>query len=262
MIAIITCFQYDIDYYIPGIIRDLYTMYKFCTRNKFPKILVITDIDDVDSKYLRELINKEYVEEDVYQFLDTIKNNGCYYRYKDRENFEKVLSKNMNNDKILFYYSGHSEYNHFILPDKSVFNTKEITKMLNRDCEAMLIFDCCNCSNLGLPFMMCNGKYKLVGKEFIKGKVILLASTLEGENSYSDKYGSLFTDSLLKCLHGYPSINKVVKLMGYKNTNINVFSSYPNLHNVWNWILGKKLVVDIDMYNCLIKVKHDVLLST
>lgn len=254
MIAIIIGFQYTTDKYIGGIIRDLYLIYKFC-RNKFSNIIIITDIECVDKSYLRELILNEHAEEDIYNFFNEIKSNNSYSKYDNVDNFIETLNKLRTEERVMLYYTGHLEYSHIILPGNSVYHIHKLIELFDHDCDVMLIFDCCNCTDMTLPFMLINNHYKLIGRKFIRGRVVLLSPTLENEYSYSNRYGSLFTDNLIKCLVGYPTLSKLVKSMNYRNQKLLVFSSYPNIHRVWNWILGKKLIVNID-HNVL-KIKYD-----
>jgi len=103
---------------LPGILIDLYQAYHFIQKIQYDKLYIVTDIEQ-DQKW-RETIGamgKYLVDSNVLDFIETIKKDGDYFRYRNRIWFTDLIKDACTNcNRLLFYYTGHGKNGFLEMP--------------------------------------------------------------------------------------------------------------------------------------------------
>ncbi len=176
---------------MPGVIPDLFKIYKHSESISPDKIVVITDLNYNDRDFLiykNNYLDKKKVDMDIVGFMEKIEKNNCYNYYSSKEKFIETIKKSIDNCTELFiYYSGHFKDERFILPydkfdeQKKItyvrdFNTDPKNKHLSKlssdefrdiilsntekNSEIFIILDCCNGTNMKLQHFYLDKKFK------------------------------------------------------------------------------------------------------
>jgi len=247
-------YQNSIERTLPGVSIDLYLMTKLADRAGMDRVVVITDLcTDEPEDILTEAIIGEFAERDLYHFIAQIKAQGRYERFRSKAWLvERLEQLTHDSTDLLIYYSGHGSKKQFILPSLERLPMDSLLDYCDHPCRAFLIVDCCNAS-LSLPYRY-QRRFRLSSKErFIKGRVLSILSSQDGENAYSSRHGSTFTRALARSLglvgvkkgpsHSLTSWLKELRSL-YQHATIDLRSSYPK-EEMWPWLLGKRLNVTI-----------------
>lgn len=243
---------------LPGTIIDIYRIYKIMEKSGMEEIMLISDINkDKKCENLRKSIINGVVDAGILYFIENMMEKKKYIYCHTLNDIKNLFENVYKYQKIIIYYTGHAKNGDIILPDGNIYDRTQFrTKILektNVNSEILIMFDCCQCENLNLPFFYqydskekrSNLKYRLSfcnNKQFIPQKVIYIASASKYEDSATTKKGSYFTlalTNLMKsecsdiydiCKHVHTNSNK-----SYPQT-ITIYSTYPNLIKLWSWI--------------------------
>ena len=235
--AILIGFEYKNGKKLPGIIVDIYLVYKFLKNInwKDSEILIYTDIEkDYQTEVLKTAILEKTVDSGILTFIEDSKEKNQYIEFKSHmHNFQTCLS-NLQTYSFI-YYSGHSKNGNLILPNNALISLDFFRDMLNFSKETLLVMDCCE-GGINLPFVLHENIYRCnYNLDFVKNEIICLASCLENEKSVTSKAGSLFTKYLFKELENTSDITNLIKKVKKKIKTGNVLVSHPYLHYIFNW---------------------------
>lgn len=228
---------------IRGIIVDLYMIYHYLIKSNYDKIIVVTDIyKDVNpDETIPAVINGD-VTSDIFSFIEYLQSINNIYFYSNKDNFVEYLKQEViNANHLLVYYTGHAVQDKLLFPlivqyctldenifaddyqadntntlndkidtdlDEGSFATSDfintIIESVNKNCQILLIIDCCNGSNFNLPFYMDNnGVYhnnNIKTPIYTDREIICIVSSLHDEKSHSTLNGSPFTKTIINNL--------------------------------------------------------------
>lgn len=242
---------------LPGIIIDLYQMYKIGTNIAPDNIFIITDIErNPKTKILKNAVLEGIVDENILDFIDDIKESHKYIKYCNLNNFiQNIINIYKNSKQIVLYFTGHCISGNIILPDNTSLSYEDLLNILitytNINAEILIIMDCCESTDMGLPYMLQlkikSSIYRLTSnknKIFPKQKIIYISSSIKDENSISHKDGSFFTRVLYKQFKNknssLVSILNIINneyLLKYNQT-ASIYSSFPNIKYIWYWLFN------------------------
>lgn len=229
-VSILIGFEYNQKKYLPGIKLDISNVYSFVKKINSDRILIVSD----------------------HKITFNISKNTYVYQYNDVIQLLYMLKTYItDSDQLLIYYTGHSENKALLLPDYNYLLIEQLKQVLIENsrsyAQILVLLDCCQGSNLDLPYLLINDSYKLTNsndKIFITQHIILCSSTLQNEDSVTSKNGSLFTKILFQILTLYPQYKQITQIVNlvlehstkiFKQT-VTVHSSYPNDYILWNWV--------------------------
>lgn len=261
---------------LPGIIIDLYLIYKFFYKSNPDKISTITDIVyDVETKILKQAIFDQIVDENILEFIDTLKENNQHLVYFDLETFKMQIKNScINASQLVIYYTGHSKDGYMILPNETILAFDEfrlnVLSYCKSNADVLIITDCCQGTGMGFPYqLILNNEpiYRLtpnLNKVFPKQNIICISSAMKDEDSAATKEGSFFTQTLYLLLS--ENIRDLSVLLNKLISNCNskhpqtamIHSSYPNIKLLFKWIYKKtnlKINYDPNTY-CLQIIRH------
>ena len=255
---------------LPGVSIDLYLMYRLAQNSKADNILVVTDIDkDEDNQLLTEAIVSEIADLDLYNFISRLTTQDGYISYRSKQQLQEVIVQACQSDQLFLYYSGHGAEDSFILPSLEKLGTCWIVDTIRccRVCQSLIVLDCCNAS-IDLPYKLA-GRYRLRSRNFVRPNILCLAASQQGESSYASGRGSTFTRSLVRALgagclvdkgrrRSHRNLNHLVQRITseYKGSTVNVYSSHPNINNMYSWLYGKTMEVVVD--GCCVRIKRNI----
>lgn len=220
-------------YYLPAVRKDIITVYNYCKRKNYSKILVITDIV-CDSRS----------KTDEGRLIETLTKNGEYYPYKNKQELFNLIAQNYNHQRILFYFTGHGKPGKFILPDGLIMQNEFNFLLVNKTDfirDIMVILDCCN-GDSPLPFVFVPGEktsfYRYNNSRFhTNDRVICMTSCTNNQIAMTTFNGSLFTRSLFDALEKETSILTIYRRVMdfctlYYEQKMMIYSSQPNMFNI------------------------------
>lgn len=265
VLALLIGFKYQD---LNGTIIDLYHAHKWCESFNCD-IHVITDITD-DGIDLGLAIKQEIVDQDVTTFYNRI---ASKYIVQNKIQFSSSINKILNIQhitKLVVYYTGHGVQNGIKLPDENHMSFNDfrdnVIKNVNENVEIFWILDCCNPSNLSLPYQLKNNQFIFQNDSTFFGphRILLITSANSNEKSITTKTGSLFTRYLFKILSNMPvtsfDVKKPLSLIhnrnlqrlignlssairtvhsGYQQT-VSIYTSYIQDPVLWMWIGSTK----------------------
>lgn len=271
---------------LPGIEIDLYISYKFALKMNPDKIIVITDI--IDELCVSSILNpvlKGVVNSDIFTIISTLKKNNQYWNYTNKYDMINIIKKYiLESDELFIYYSGHGLNNKFVLPlyvknklcDKNIIDNNDnyyhtndfiinIIDNTNNKCEILLLIDCCQLTEILLPFKMNNNIYRInltSERNYPSQKIICFTSSHYNEDVLISSNGSLFTKYFFKYMNEFNNGHIFDKVKKYHISNIlntltkecelifdqtpSVYSSYPDLKLIWFWLIGKNKKFNIE----------------
>lgn len=255
---------------LPGIIIDLYLMYKIFNILSPDNICVITDIIyDIKTNKVKQAIIDQIVDANILEFIESIKERQQHTEFSNYENFKNTISKYfINSGKLIIYYTGHSENGYIILPDETKLSFNEFRDIIisssKFNSDILIITDCCEGTGMGFPYQLIlnNNKpiYRLTfdsDKIFLKQNIIYISSSMYDEKSATTRDGSFFTQELYNLLfHRIRNLSDILsKLISKCNSKhpqtAGIHSSHPNIKLLWGWIFGYpdlKIIYDINTY--------------
>ena len=274
---------------------DLYHSYHYALNNNYDDIIVITDIiNDMQLDFVRPSITLGVVNSSILSIIEKIKTNNHYYYYKHKKDMIEKINRFVNDkNRIYVYYSGHSSNNNIKLPkkkemytfdgectgsDRYIYSgnefTENIVKSANDKAEIFMVMDCCQISNMKIPYKY-DGIYKLgTDINFMKPKIICFTSTSLEENAMIYTHGSIFSRYLFKLLNKicltkenidtkYYSLFYLKKYINKNCTRVynqtsNLYVSYPNIKKLWDWIIktNNSMKIEIDYLTKSIKLNR------
>jgi hypothetical protein len=261
-IAFIIGFQYDDNEsekmgrsYLPGALVDIYRIYKTVCNN-FDKVVVVSDVE-VSNQDMYNLMSKDLVDGDIYTFKQEI------IKYQTKNQVMDILSKTLNANFGLVYYTGHSLGTKLLLPGPDFISETDIYQVMSRitspDIETLMIFDCCHGHNFLLPYAYDGRVFRLVDgiKLYFPHKVLSICASQYSQVSYSDIEGSPLTKSLYQHLTNKPTIRLhelfhklTLDIDSSTGTQPKIYASYPDTHYLWPWVVTPtSWRVNFDVYN-------------
>lgn len=270
---------------LPGIVIDLYLIYKITQKSRPDKISVITDIIcDLQTKILKQAILDQIVDDNVLEFIDILKERKQHFVYYDYEMFmDQILKACMNSSQLFIYYTGHSKDGYMILPDETfiLFSKfrSDILSYCNSICDIIIITDCCQGTCMGFPYRLMlenspnnnnsiKSLYRLTpnqNKIFPKQNIICISSAMNDQQSIATRDGSFFTQSLYKLLNDHiRNLSHILYelisncKLKYAQTAM-IHASQPNMKFIWGWLYGNSnlmIIQNINMY-CIEIIRYN-----
>lgn len=268
---------------LPGIHVDLYRMYKWCQKAQFDDIHVVTDIVSIeannneDAESIQDLVTQHEVGQDIYVFVEELERKGVLSRYSG---MSKLVSRIMDfascADNILFYFTGHGKNRSLQLPQGDSLTFDRLFSTLfwrsTQEHQILVVLDCCHNDNIHMPFVLEGERFKLRSatgnkekeekRNYFRGEILCLVSSLSSQKSYTSSQGSVFTQVLSKCLANktrkcskiVSAINDQSKKMG---TEARVYSSSPCLYRLWPWVFRRSsLDFFLDFDNNVVRIRR------
>jgi len=266
--AVIIGFEYKVNK-LTGAIVDIYRAYNWC-ESFGCNIYVLTDIINIKTTVVKHEVK------DARGLLD---------------NISKILDKEIKDNKLILYYSGHGKKESMVMPDQSLLSfvkfRDEIINILSETVEIFWILDCCNPNGLYLPYKLEKEHFILSSLKIkcVKQPIMLITSAEPHEKSIATKNGSIFSENLFRILSELNNdddipitrnnkvvipitknrnltrlINNLTSSMrklktGYTQT-VSVYSSYITDPVLWMWIGSSKkydIVTDITLSTLIIR---------
>lgn len=219
-------------------------------------------------------------------FIDDLKREDEYYcfinRYKLLDTLYSIYDKEK---RIVFYFSGHSCEQGFILPcynpPISLVNPPEqeflhiddivdiITWIVEPSAEILIINDSCYSFDFDLPYYVSDNRISLNNsrREFYSQKIICINSSSINNKSFSTLDGSIFTYNFISMLSKNIKLNTIFNDVYYsQNQSIegqnlkiypSIYISFPNIYYIWSWILRKKLNICFNPYSLTFEIKFE-----
>ena len=251
---------------ILGVFFDLFRAYSYCKKRGFI-LKVVTDIVR-DFTDISQIVINEGLDSGIFNFIETIKNNGQYIMCTTVKKLEGILEEKTSN-QLLVYYSGHCNNSRIILPDGGRLPLNKFKNMFS--CNSLLfILDCCEI-NFDMP-------YKLKGKTFRSSRIVdfktndilCICSSSSDEKSASSEEGSLFTRACFLVLNEEKSHRshigvlmqniqkKIMSNAAAYSTNLNeklirpkqtcvIYSSSPCTDVMYSWVIND-LGINIELF--------------
>lgn len=248
---------------ISSVIFDLYQAYNYLKNICWEDIYIITDIpNNLDIKGLMKPITKGIVNADIVTFVSELNAS-----YSNMENLLKIVENiAMNHDRLFIYYSGHAYKNKLILPrlDINKNETLDIKDLINhlsihshKNSQIFCIFDCCQLTDIGLPYKMKDDIYNLYDISHLYPQEIICL-TSSNDDAFIINYGSMFSFFLFKYLKKINDLATLLKKLNKSCSSLfdqtaNVYSSYPDIKIIWSWVVGRK---------CQLRIKYDYIDKT
>jgi hypothetical protein len=250
--AILMGFNYQNNHneYLPGIIVDLYLMYKYCHDTlKIPKnqINIITDIKKREDPVAYAII-AGIVDSNIIDFIQEIKSYITQYDnlsfHQQIDNVLKLYNQTNSIDNFLFYYTGHGKDGYLKLPEKKTLSLITLRDLIFNNLSShtyiLWILDCCHTSNADLPFYF-DYKYNyltLVNNESIfKNKCLLITSCSDDNKTTATIKGSNFTRELVS-LFKNSDIRTCKSLIKSLPKDSQIHTTFSNMYIIPSWIYG------------------------
>ena len=162
----------------------------------------------------------------------------------------------INTNKIIFYYSGHSNETHLILPQDELRKDLLVKAFLDfsiENSEILFLTDCCH-GGLKINYKLENKLFRLQMKHtyFTSSRFISISSTDDDDITETNTSGSKYTSIITRLLK-YGK-NNVISSIRYECPKTIVHLSHPNIEDIWPWCL-KKVNADVsiaDDINCIL----------
>jgi hypothetical protein len=281
--ALLLGFSYSGESALPGIHIDLYRMYKWCQKAQFDEIHVITDITSIDAvsnedaESIQDLITQHEVGQDIYVFVEELERKGALSRYSGISNLvSRIMDFASHADNILFYFTGHGKNRSLQLPQGDSLTFDRLFSTLfwrsTQEHQILVVLDCCHNDSIHMPFMLEGERFKLRSvtstnekeekRNYFRGEILCLVSSLSSQKSYTSSQGSVFTQVLSKCLANktrkcskiVSAINDQSKKMG---TEARAYSSSPCLYRLWPWVFRRSsLDFFLDFDNNVVRIRR------
>lgn len=229
--SILIGFQYSHDRFLPGIIVDLYQIYRYLLRcGHHPgSILVVTDIvQDVRSTTVRNAILDGVVDANILSFVEDLRRSASLVTVSGtstgttaQNTLTFCLSEALNQDeKVFVYYTGHGmtlpvRYpgqplrGGCLMPDYTIWLMDDFLSLLVKCCRSQQTlvcwFDCCGMGEICLPYRLVDSRFRLdqtLEREAKRStaNILIVASTSNDEKSVASSFGSAFTRTLVRLL--------------------------------------------------------------
>jgi len=249
-----------------GPIIDLYKAYKMVKKIGCDRIIVTTDIsENIKSSPVQNAIVRHVVDNDILEFISMLKNNNQHHQYQNLKNLTETWENILEDSTHVFlYYTGHALDGKILLPKietiVSPISSKgesigfiTIRNMIIykavEDADMFIILDCCNGSNLNLPFKLQyslldedvnlednDGNLEdnnvelekntfdkdnlslyqlaeniLVGpREFFTSEIVCISASESHQKSMSSRYGSLFSLHFFDLIENETDLPKLI----------------------------------------------------
>lgn len=252
---------------------DMYLVYDFFNSRGF-KSVVMSDIKKHPENVMKGTLNDK-VKDNIYSFVPEVHidrhplSNLKWMSVSDYNSFTDGLSK-IKLDKVrclVVYYTGHcKKRSRILLPDNSVIITRLLLEEIVRRCdssnntEILTIFDCCNASNLSLPYILSNNKFTHVkGSNIIGANIICLSSSDDNEAARSSSDRSYFTKYLLRELSknniNISTLTSSIQVLidnrsHMKKQTVSAYSSFYRQPILYSWVLSSGMII---------RIKNDVI---
>ena len=245
--AILIGFEYTFNS-LPGALIDLYFAYNWC-KGFGCQINVITDIKAVNNPdNLRNAVDRKIVDKGILSFYNKVDKSVITEKQKLLDSISKIFNREIEDNKLVIYYSGHGVKESMILPDRSTIPFTELRDhILNNIAsyvEVFWILDCCNPNGLHLPCKLVENRFEISPHkvDYMTQPILLITSSEPQEKSIATKAGSVFTRHLFKILTNMKASSadvivkgKKISIPRSKNRNLrrlvsNLMSSIKGMH--------------------------------
>lgn len=203
--AILIAFEYRAKP-LPGAIIDLYHAWNWCKSFEC-HVCVITDITGpTNVNNLHDAIARGIAEPDVLTFYDNMPKIIVGDDMNFLHSIDLSLERQITDNKLVIYYSGHGIKNAMVLPDGKQISFLEfrdyILNNISPNVEIFWILDCCNPNGLHLPCKLVGNKFEILTTdvEYVAQPILLLTSAEPYEKSIATPTGSVFTRHLFRIL--------------------------------------------------------------
>lgn len=259
---------------LPGILVDLYRMYKTLRHLDFDSIVVVTDIteDPVDLTHSDALLNEEVdiglatfirsldrhiILKDKTQLLNIIGDTLGSPPAEVVTETEKILSiatpsesdNNPLGKEIFIFYTGHADDScSLLLPDGTSIETHELHLLIKTSLTSIdnlfIVFDCCHGNGFNLPFSLLGTRYRYNGKpNWFKSHIVCFCSSTEELTSTATRRGSSATRTLCEFLESSGTLSSL------KMRYTTITSTRPGCNLPWSWLRSYKNRVELDGIN-------------
>ena len=247
MLILLLGFEYSGKQRLPGIIIDLYRMYRHY-KNLTHNVYLLTDMkSDAVFEDLRASILDGDVDSNVSTFIEDMIYSKRHILVQTSAKLHKVLAAfSCVHSQIYCYYTGHSLDGDVLMPSLervTFFNIYTSLKPLtHKNTEIFFLWDCCGISTQ-LPFSRKNNSWVYTGNfdEFFP--TISICSSDEERKSLTTVRGSMFTKHFLEAINSSP-VGFLHKISSqYSSSLITASTVFPD---VWGWVLGKRIYHDLE----------------
>ncbi len=252
---------------------DMYLVYDFFNKRGFQSA-VMSDIKKHPDNVIKGTLSDK-IEDQIHSFGPEVHidrhplPNLKWFPVSDYNSFIDNLYKISFEDIrcLVLYYTGHCERgSRILLPDNNVISARllleEITKRCNSSTEILSIFDCCNASNLSLPYIL-KGDTFISDRtgELINANIICLASSNDNQPARSSGDRSYFTKYLIRELNkntiNMCTLRHNVQILidrrsNMKKQTVNIYSSFNRYPVLYSWVLPSGIIINIK--NCVIEI--------
>jgi len=243
---------------LEGSLFDIYTAYMHFTDLGY-EIYTMTDIIE-NYISLRTIRENDPKMKDFLQYLS----DKTFVKNISLDNFQNSLKNILckGDDKYIIYYSGHGINGNILLPNDDKLPMSDFLKIISMytkpNTQIFIILDCCDVTNLFLPFEFKNNKFKYSEESNLFEQIIMLISSSRGnEKSISTFEGSIFTKfffekketfNINKCIQSLTDeisrdIQNIIKEGNLSNNcqipNISLYTSYITFPIIWPWVFEK-----------------------
>ena len=223
--------------YIPGIVVDLYRMYRFCQKKNM-EITIITDISkDEKFELLKEAIIYSIVDQQVEHFISE-NINKCLFVCKDAASITETVEKRLKDNHVFFYYTGHGINGEFLLPKKQTLSTQSllslITTKLKPTKEIMFVVDCCDANFIEWKYVYTRDKFEKKDTSSEYKHLIIYLRPISNRPEISAK-GSSFSCDLLNAWR--------VKRYTWELIDGVVSASFLPGRTIPKWLMNEKVEV-------------------
>lgn len=233
-LVLIIAFEYFDHKFLPSSLGDIYNVYKWANHLKYD-IQIFTDIINPE--------NNNY--DSLKSFYHSLNNKNITYIHT-KSSFIYELTNiflKTQSDKLFIYYTGHGiqheNISHLLLPDLSLISHSDfkniIVKYTNINTNIVVVMDCCNASNFSLPIKYDPTLFKmtLCSTNFLstKHKLLMMTSTIMGQESISTDKGSAFTRYFFRFLITLSFSNSDYHFKTIYNTISRILSKTHLKHN-------------------------------
>lgn len=241
-------------------IFDLYIVYHHFLKLDY-KIKIITDIlnyvcftgkesmIDIIEEYMNQFNDKPRLLE----FFEMLCHEIDIKTY-DIDCVKRIISDFLsvqNDDRYIFYYSGHGVKGNLLFPEKSRLPFSHLlqyfSSCLPRKSQAFIFLDCCATGELKMPFQYHPTHFEYNEQCYYYSQQMIVISSSRNEKSLSTKYGSFFTKAFFDSHTPYDFqsvlhlckkkiFEKIKTLHGNDVPNLYIYTTHIIHPIFWSWI--------------------------
>jgi hypothetical protein len=219
---------------LPGIIIDLYRVYRYCINRGYSNIKVFTDYDDDKEDYMQPLLDKN-IDESIIDFASTITSI-------DFSHFSDLLRQEIEGERELFvYYTGHYINQYFVLPNNrelSLNKFNAIFDVLDHTASVFFLVDSCYSETIKTSYRVDIHQKKLTYSldPMIIPHYRLIIITQKTEKVAMDPNGSVFTKNMITYLYQRHSDGLGALLVSLRFAEPLIYTSIYKQDFLYSWV--------------------------